>query len=108
MIFHTPTSALFPASLPHLIAVSGKLRDVLDVLIPDAGQVAHQVCLWADGGSTAHGPHFGIKVLAALDVVEGSDLHVSKQGHHLQVLTSHKSHELSQQLGNEGKLLHEF
>lgn len=77
-VFSSHPMPFLPARLTHLIAVSGKLRDVLDVLFPDAGQMAHEVCLWADGGGTAHGPHFGIKVFAALDVIEGSNLHVSK------------------------------
>lgn len=70
----------------YLIAVPSELRNVLDVLFPDAWEVAHQIGLGTNGRGATHGPHLGVEVLAPPDVVEGGDLHVSEQRHDFQIL----------------------
>lgn len=79
--------------MTYLVAVTRQLADVLHMVVAYLRQVNHDVRLRTDVDGAAQRPLARLKVLAAFYVVEGSDLHVTKEWYHLQILakTSHYS-----------------
>ena len=55
------------------------------MVLPHLGDVDQEVRLGRDVSTVAQWPLAPIKLFAALYIIKGSNLHVSKQGDHLQV-----------------------
>lgn len=70
----------------YLIAVSGKLADVLHVVLPNLRQMHHQVGLRRSGVGSRQGPLARIEMLAPFDIVKRRYLHIPEQRHNLDVL----------------------
>lgn len=72
--------------MTYLVTVTRQLADVLHVVVAYLRQVNHDVRLRTDVDGAAQRPLARLKVFAAFHVVEGSDLHVTKEWYHFQIL----------------------
>lgn len=72
--------------MTYLVTVTRQLADVLHVVVAYLRQVNHDVRLRTNVDGAAQRPLARLKVFAAFHVVEGSDLHVTKEWYHFQIL----------------------
>lgn len=72
--------------MTYLVTVTRQLADILHVVVAYLRQVNHDVRLRTDVDRAAQRPLAWLKVFATFHVVEGSDLHVTKEWYHFQIL----------------------